>query len=779
MSTFLIASLFSDVLTVSAAKVDDLEKKHPDLKIQIRRLNDGDPSSTKKYLEWGTKRLVEGEDVDDLIESIKAFEKALPRLEDKNFLRFRSAKEMMEAAKKARESRSMKVKRQAKDAVYLYNDDRWLVLRPLSHAASCHHGMGTFWCITIRDADYFDDYSESNKKFYFIIDKTKNVDTVGTDDANKTDPMAKIALVVDTMGRSLDQMTPSAFKSAWNTKDINIGYAALNGYMASEAPEVWDKIQKLVMKDASSGKTMHYRLSVEATEELPLEEDEKFEEQDLIRLYEEGHRERALVKKLAKIPNLPDSIITSLLSEGGRPMYYYLQETNWDAQNAPKAADTIFSEVVKGRIAADSDVALRAFNDVLPSVQNVTASIYENGLTAMAMRHKLRRSMSSHGWVNTINNFGRHSSPRDAAFKFIMKRMDLGVKEEAELAGLLEFLPDGAILSAAEVKEFMDKYEKVTGTSVLDTMMLAEIFAYTDSSSGNGISVHVKNTWNSGRLLRSIVKSRWVNEPFVVKSLLADADESIPTRSSSLKRAALENPELNADTLNALLMKGVLSEAAYPMTIDAALSSSKVTSETISYLLLKEVSAKKPNNNIIEACVTNPNATPESLAKARDYIKGVLSPRTQKVASMLVAENSVQDIMRVLFADPKDLRDSMNDDELEFLLYALLGSFYYSSRAYAMRVVYPAAKDIVERKAAAEGMPEEIFLEMKVKDALSVLLPPDAIETVTKANGLLTSIREMLKESKTPVSSAKALMAQAMSLYLTDILIMTDSRPAV
>ena len=56
----------------------------------------------------------------------------------------------------------------------LYEDDRWLLVRPNTHEGSCYYGAATKWCTSAKDAKHFDDYSKTGNLFY-IIDKSKDV----------------------------------------------------------------------------------------------------------------------------------------------------------------------------------------------------------------------------------------------------------------------------------------------------------------------------------------------------------------------------------------------------------------------------------------------------------------------------------------------------------------------------------------------------------------------------------------------------------------------------
>ena len=62
-------------------------------------------------------------------------------------------------------------KKQARsDSDKVYEDDRFLIISPRSHKASCFYGKGTRWCITEKNSRYWDQYTEANKFFIFVID---------------------------------------------------------------------------------------------------------------------------------------------------------------------------------------------------------------------------------------------------------------------------------------------------------------------------------------------------------------------------------------------------------------------------------------------------------------------------------------------------------------------------------------------------------------------------------------------------------------------------------
>ena len=66
----------------------------------------------------------------------------------------------------------------------IYSDEKYIVIQPTSTASACYYGAGTKWCISAREQNQFENYTNQNVKFVFIIDK----------EAVKENPMAKVAI---------------------------------------------------------------------------------------------------------------------------------------------------------------------------------------------------------------------------------------------------------------------------------------------------------------------------------------------------------------------------------------------------------------------------------------------------------------------------------------------------------------------------------------------------------------------------------------------------------
>lgn len=84
---------------------------------------------------------------------------------DRDFLDFTT--DLMSKQSKKKESKEAK-----KDSVKLYEDDNILVVKPLTHKASCYYGSGTKWCTTMAGTpSYFDQYTRQGNLYYIILKK--------------------------------------------------------------------------------------------------------------------------------------------------------------------------------------------------------------------------------------------------------------------------------------------------------------------------------------------------------------------------------------------------------------------------------------------------------------------------------------------------------------------------------------------------------------------------------------------------------------------------------
>jgi hypothetical protein len=158
---------------------------------------DGDPSGNHKYLMW----MVKMHDIDSgfspnmLIDLVQRFHNNLDKIHpalvtDMGFYSaskvatspknidsypdYRTLKRIVEAAEES-VTRKQREKEAKTGVDKLYEDDRWLLVRPLTYEGSCYYGSSTKWCTASKDApQHFKNYSKTGNLFY-IIDKSKDV----------------------------------------------------------------------------------------------------------------------------------------------------------------------------------------------------------------------------------------------------------------------------------------------------------------------------------------------------------------------------------------------------------------------------------------------------------------------------------------------------------------------------------------------------------------------------------------------------------------------------
>jgi len=162
---------------IEASKVDDLILANPGLEESIKKLSDNDPSKSNKYIEWSVKQLKQLKQLKleatmgDLISTIQAFHKVQNRLEKKDINQYKTLKELEDAIKDLPESKTKEKIQVKSGAKKLWENDTHVLFRMHTQNACIAYGKGTKWCITMKDDNPWDEYTNNNSIFYFLIDK--------------------------------------------------------------------------------------------------------------------------------------------------------------------------------------------------------------------------------------------------------------------------------------------------------------------------------------------------------------------------------------------------------------------------------------------------------------------------------------------------------------------------------------------------------------------------------------------------------------------------------
>ena len=154
-----------------------------------------DPSGNHKYLMWMIKTYLNESSTApfEITDLIKRFHKNVDRLnaelidelnwehglyskspKDINSYDGVTSLERLMDEVEGRQTRKEKEIEAKKGGEKIYEDNRWLVVKPHTLEASCYYGAGTKWCTTTKDTSHFQDYSKKGP-LYYIIDKSREL----------------------------------------------------------------------------------------------------------------------------------------------------------------------------------------------------------------------------------------------------------------------------------------------------------------------------------------------------------------------------------------------------------------------------------------------------------------------------------------------------------------------------------------------------------------------------------------------------------------------------
>ena len=158
-------------------------------------------SPNQKYLEWiaktwkdyvSTQERIETQDqegwmwtgtLNGLLTTIEEFDRVRPNLKKKDLYQYKDRKEVVDSLEQYKKEKVRNIGTH-KESEVVYEDDRFKVVVPKSHTASCYYGAGTKWCTASTDnPGHFTNYDRDGKLFY-ILDKQ----------ASTSNPFYKIAL---------------------------------------------------------------------------------------------------------------------------------------------------------------------------------------------------------------------------------------------------------------------------------------------------------------------------------------------------------------------------------------------------------------------------------------------------------------------------------------------------------------------------------------------------------------------------------------------------------
>ena len=157
-----------------------------------------------KYTDWVLKNIdpeseTFDEDVEYIVELIKDFDRYQSQFPKKDINQYVSVNELDAVVSYARKKKQEKELENQVDKIY--EDDKFLVVKPNSHAASCKYGSNTRWCTTAQSDSHFKQYTSGNQVLYYIINKANST--------NKN--YSKVAIHFDNSG----------YERYWDSQDFN------------------------------------------------------------------------------------------------------------------------------------------------------------------------------------------------------------------------------------------------------------------------------------------------------------------------------------------------------------------------------------------------------------------------------------------------------------------------------------------------------------------------------------------------------------------------------
>lgn len=240
---------------------------------------------------------------------VEKFIKYQQALQQRDINQFKSLEEIITAIN----NHENKVRRTVKSvdgANIVYEDDRFTVVTPQTHKASCYYGAGTKWCTaSMNGSSHFDNYNVDGKLFYILDKKAKS-----------NDKYYKVALLQKYDGDKTFYDAPDkSFTSGWilGTPEYDEIQNAINKY-------VNDNFQREIniFKDKEAARLERERLRKVAERrrvaQLRAEADERKEE-DSWNLENEPDQEGLYANAVFEI--MVDNYNVSVDEEEGESIY--------------------------------------------------------------------------------------------------------------------------------------------------------------------------------------------------------------------------------------------------------------------------------------------------------------------------------------------------------------------------------------------------------------------------------------------------------------------------
>jgi hypothetical protein len=168
-------------ILLNEGRKEDLKKKYStkfneeDLNFILNISDLGD--FNHKYTDFVLKNTdgdgeLDTDELDRTVELVKDFDKYQSQLPKKDIYQYVSLNELEKVILYIRgKNKEKELERQAKK---IYEDNKFVILKPQTEEASCKYGSNTKWCVTSKGSGHFQRYTSGRQSLYFIINKTNS-----------------------------------------------------------------------------------------------------------------------------------------------------------------------------------------------------------------------------------------------------------------------------------------------------------------------------------------------------------------------------------------------------------------------------------------------------------------------------------------------------------------------------------------------------------------------------------------------------------------------------
>lgn len=174
----------------------EISKRHFD------DLIEGDPSPTKKYVDWMCRiALEEAWAAERIAQVVREFDRLASKgyLKNSDIYQYKTLEEVEKILKAPKNKEWLK--KVSKERMFnidkVKETDKYIILFPRTYEAVKKYGAHTKWCITTTQEDW-EDVVRDREKYYFVIDKVNN---------RKYAVEAKTLFVTDDQDSSVDTDT--------------------------------------------------------------------------------------------------------------------------------------------------------------------------------------------------------------------------------------------------------------------------------------------------------------------------------------------------------------------------------------------------------------------------------------------------------------------------------------------------------------------------------------------------------------------------------------------